>query len=272
MPAPAARPLLTYCHQISQIVDNWLMKKTHGLSKLPEYSVWAGMKARCSNPNNGMYRLYGGRGVRVCEAWKASFPQFLLDMGPRPSPLHSIDRWPDKDGDYEPGNCRWATAAQQAMNKRSNRLVDLAGEKMPMTLAARLLNVNPATLKGRLDRGETVKEAASRPTNHPGRKPSVLIEVNGEMVSLSIAAALTGLPLGTIRKRVQRFGAQATKDVLAPLPSPQNPRGGALYKMGAEEMSLHKWAQKLGVPRSLLRNRLAIGWTFEKAATEPRRR
>lgn len=78
----------------------------------PEYRTWCAMRTRCANPNNDRWHQYGGRGIRVCERWEL-FENFLADMGPKPTPKHSIDRWPNNDGNYEPGNCRWATNAQQ---------------------------------------------------------------------------------------------------------------------------------------------------------------
>lgn len=79
---------------------------------------WQAMKARCYNPNNNRFKYYGGQGVRVCERWRTSFANFIADMGPRPSLRHTIDRYPETDGDYEPGNCRWATHKEQANNQR----------------------------------------------------------------------------------------------------------------------------------------------------------
>lgn len=89
---------------------------THGLTQTNEYRIWAGMQQRCSNPNRPEYPNYGGRGIRVCERW-GDFELFLGDMGPRPGLEYSIDRI-NNDGNYEPGNCRWATKSEQQSNRR----------------------------------------------------------------------------------------------------------------------------------------------------------
>lgn len=92
---------------------------THGLYHTPENGIWRAMLARCRNPNSTAYHKYGARGIAVCERWHR-FENFLADMGERPTPKHSIDRI-DVLGNYEPGNCRWATPDEQARNKRRPR-------------------------------------------------------------------------------------------------------------------------------------------------------
>ena len=101
-------------------------KTTHGKSKCrngnpsPEYKTWQRMKNDCYNPRARKYPIYGGRGITVCDRWLHSFENFLADMGTRPADKTSVDRI-NNNGNYEPGNCRWATAIEQARNRRNNR-------------------------------------------------------------------------------------------------------------------------------------------------------
>ena len=88
----------------------------HGRSNTKGYWRWAGMIARCTQKNHAAWKYYGGRGIRVCERW-LDFQTFLANMGEPPTPKHSIDRI-HNDGNYEPGNCRWATAVEQIKNRR----------------------------------------------------------------------------------------------------------------------------------------------------------
>jgi hypothetical protein len=106
-----------------------------------EYEIWAGMRKRCYNQRDKLYPYYGGRGIRMCDSWYDSYIAFLSDMGRSPSPKHSLDRI-DNDGNYEPGNVRWATRSEQMLNTRRNRLVTFAGVTLPLKAWCDLLGVN----------------------------------------------------------------------------------------------------------------------------------
>jgi hypothetical protein len=101
--------------------------RTHNQSHTPEHDAWGRMQQRCYNPNDHKYPIYGARGITICQRWLDSFENFYADMGPRPSPKHSIDRYPNNDGNYEPENCRWATNPQQSRNKRTNNWITIEG-------------------------------------------------------------------------------------------------------------------------------------------------
>ena len=94
---------------------------THGMTDTPEWRIWQGMLTRCRYSKHMSFKNYGGRGILVCGRWANSFENFFLDMGNRPSAKHSIDRI-DNDGNYEPSNCKWSTAKEQARNKRKRSL------------------------------------------------------------------------------------------------------------------------------------------------------
>lgn len=138
-------------------------RTTHGMSSSPEYASWLSMIQRCTNPLNDVYQYYGGRGVTVCDRWLNSFECFYDDMGPRPTQGHSIDR-ENNDGNYEPGNCRWATPEQQANNKRTNVFYDYGNRKLTLSQISKEVGLNKSLLRGRLDRGWSVDRAVSTPT------------------------------------------------------------------------------------------------------------
>lgn len=101
--------------------------RTHGRSKTPEWNIWCAMRDRCSNPKARAFRFYGARGIRVCRRWQ-QFSNFYADMGPRPSPAHSIDRKNPFRGYYK-SNCRWATDAEQGQTRRTLRRFNFKGKK-----------------------------------------------------------------------------------------------------------------------------------------------
>lgn len=103
-------------------------KESVHCKKTPEYIAWLSMKARCYYAKHVGYSRYGGRGITVCPEWKNSYVTFLRAVGRRPGPEYSLDRYPNKNGNYEPGNVRWATPIDQNRNARSNHLITFKGK------------------------------------------------------------------------------------------------------------------------------------------------
>jgi hypothetical protein len=141
------------------------MKEKHGFCKKNgngkwvatyEYKVWLRIRQRCTNPNRDHYDRYGGRGIKVCERWN-SFINFLKDMGPRPLGMSIECR--NNDGNYEPGNCYWATKEEQQNNKSNNHKITVKGETHSISEWAFILNKNKYTISTRLQRGWTEEEA-----------------------------------------------------------------------------------------------------------------
>lgn len=134
----------------------------HGRSTDPTYSKYQAMRQRCENPKNKSYPNYGGRGIVVCERWRR-FDNFLADMNQCPSSKHSIDR-KDSNGNYEPGNCRWATSDEQANNKRTNRKVEIDGMIFPsLKKASDHFGISANVVLARLLRGNSIEVALKAP-------------------------------------------------------------------------------------------------------------
>ena len=112
------------------------------------------MVNRCYNEKDETYLAYGARGIKVCDEWRADFTMFLSHIGPRPSPRHSVDRYPDNDGDYRPGNVRWATAKEQANNRSNSIRVTILGCEMSLPDAAIAIGVPYPTIHWRYKNGK----------------------------------------------------------------------------------------------------------------------
>jgi hypothetical protein len=125
-----------------------------------------GMRDRCYRVGTRSYPDYGGRGITVCDTWRASFEAFLTDMGPRPSPEHSIDRV-DVNGHYEPGNCRWADRKTQARNVRGKKLHAMGDERLTLAELAERSQNGKKCIHFRLKLGWAPAEAVSIPDDAP---------------------------------------------------------------------------------------------------------
>ncbi len=157
----------TGCRQCRQVYIS------HGQSRTPEYSIWIGLRRRCSNPKDKRYPEYGGRGIAVADEWYSDFASFLRDVGPRPTPLHSIDRI-DNNDDYRPGNCRWAVKKVQQRNRRVNRILTFNGRSACLSEWAEVTGIGKVTLHHRLSYGWSIEKALTTPTQK--RKPRRLAE------------------------------------------------------------------------------------------------
>lgn len=132
-----------------------------GYRSTPEIKAWQHAKGRCFNPKNPKFPIYGGRGITMCEAWASDASAFLRDMGPRPEGT-TLDRI-DANGNYEPGNCRWATPKEQASNRRMTLFAEINGASIPLTDFARQEGVIYRSLWARMKRfGEDAATAARR--------------------------------------------------------------------------------------------------------------
>lgn len=129
------------------------------LAGVRAYRIWEGLKNRCRNPRNRAYKYYGGRGITVCERW-LDFDNFLRDMG-LPPKEGSLDRI-NNDGNYEPGNCRWATIREQANNKRSNIRLTFQGNTLTLAEWAKRLDIPRTTLVRRYRDGRAIEEILSK--------------------------------------------------------------------------------------------------------------
>ena len=140
------------------------------MTRTRTFKSWEGMKQRCLNPRAPDYARYGGRGIRVNEAWAESFETFLRDMGERPVGL-TLDRM-DVNGNYEPGNCRWATLSRQQRNRRDTVSLTFAGQTLSVADWADDLGIKPKLIRERLKNGWPLERALYGPARRLNQNDS----------------------------------------------------------------------------------------------------
>jgi len=143
------------CFNIDRIIER---SKQHGMSKTRIYKIWVGVRKRCNTPSTKSYKLYGGAGVRMCGRWD-DFDNFYEDMKEGYADNLTLDRYPNKKGNYEPGNCRWATPKQQQNNRTNNKIIYLDGISQTLSQWAELSGTGSSCIAWRLKKGWTIKEA-----------------------------------------------------------------------------------------------------------------
>jgi len=161
------------------------------------------MKIRCTNPKYRSYKDYGGRGISICERWADSFDNFLADMGPKPSRKHSLDRFPEVNGNYEPGNCRWATNTEQQRNKRDNTILEYGGVRACVAEWAEIRGIRQDTLLKRIGKyGWTIPQALGFDPPPVNRRHPLTFQ--NRTLSMKEWAAETGIPSSVIESRTAR--------------------------------------------------------------------
>lgn len=256
------------CYQI--ITDEPALEKT-ALSKMPEYSVWSNIKWRCSGKcksknNSG----YANRGIKICERWANSFQNFLDDMGPRPSPDHSIDRI-NNNGDYCPENCRWTTAKVQANNTRRTKFLEYRGETKPLTTWAEELGLSKDLIKNRIFRYKmSVEEAFERPIRKTVNESPKEFVVDGETLTIEQCSQKFNLTKERIR---MRFAHGWDTDRIMKTPESIKKRQfPKKLEFNGEALTAKEWASKTGINESEIRSRFRKGWTIERILTQPMRK
>jgi len=135
-----------------------------------ERSIWRAMKARCNDPKSISYKYYGAKGIKVCDRWANSFEAFLEDVGPRPSSIHSLDRFPDRTGDYKPDNIRWATRTIQNRNRSATKTMEFRGQVKPIAEWAEEFGLRPGLVGKRISySGWTPEQALTTPPTLGGK-------------------------------------------------------------------------------------------------------
>jgi len=142
------------------------------LKRLPGWINWKSMIDRCSTRSHASYRNYGGAGITVCDRWKKSYEAFIEDVGPPPAPGRqwTLDRFPNKSGNYEPGNVRWATQTEQQRNKRDNHIIASRGVALCISEWAERIGIPAHRISQRLRAGWTVEDSLYKPLKKNKRR------------------------------------------------------------------------------------------------------
>ena len=174
----------------------------HGQAHTRTYRIWVAMKQRCTNPKCSRYKWYGARGITICPRWLNSFILFLEDMDHPPSDKHTLDRIKNHLG-YAPGNCRWATRAEQMRNTRNSRPITFNGKTQLLIDWAKDLGIGNNLLIWRLNHW-TLERALSPDDRGRG----IFITFGGETKNLADWARSLGIKTHTFRWRVKRWGIE----------------------------------------------------------------
>lgn len=256
-----------------QIIDKKVkrVKEIHGRSKTPEYAIWSGMKQRCLNPKNKKYRIYGGRGITICQEW-LKFDAFYHDMGDRPSGK-TIDRIDNNKGYYKE-NCRWATYVEQANNTRSSNpfilnksiskfdFVKYKGEIMKLIDWCDHLGLNYKMIETRLARWWTIEKSFETPCNAFKHK----ITLNRETKTINEWSEQLNIDSNTLYTRWKR--GWSDERILTTKTKTKKTEYNEIEYNGKIQ-SLSEWCKELGLKRRIIWKRLKRGWSVKDSFEVP---
>lgn len=249
-----------------------------------EYNIWFGMINRCTNPSIPQWKDWGGRGISVCSQWSGpdGYRQFLKDVGSRPSKGHSIDRI-NVNGNYEPGNCKWATKEEQNRNKRNNVFLTYAGRTLTVSEWAKETGIDAHTIRGRMVKlGWSVEEALTIKPKEIHRRPGqvrapVFIEHEGRVQTISQWSKEKNISEDTI---YQRHRGGFIGDLLflpfsmcSAVTAQRNKDAALMYEHNGESRTIEGWSLICGVSKSTLWARMKkLGLTLGEAMIQGDRR
>lgn len=272
-----------------------------GYKVTPEYRAWAAMISRCHSSTHAAYSLYGGRGITVCERWRSSFQDFLADVGRRPSRRHSLDRT-NNDGNYEPGNVRWALPEEQVRNRRVTLRYLWKGEWLTIGEIATSTGISQDLLQQRIGKFHwTVEEAVTTPVGREvdehglyGRWYQMVsrctdpvheryADYGGRGIhvcdrwreSFDNFKKDIGLPPSSgayTLDRIDNHGHYEPGNVrwATPLEQNRNRRSTKIYELYGEKRSLASWAERAGIDYTTVKRRVRGGWPLAEALGTPK--
>jgi len=257
---------------------------THGLTHSRVFKSWDSMLQRCTNPNAPDYPRYGGKGITVCDKWR-SFDAFYSDMGDRPEGT-TLDRYPNKNGSYEPGNCRWATPLEQQLNRNNTMYVTHGGVTKTLIEWADEKGMPRGLLRNRVHAGMVGNELfAPSYSRYKGDEEGVKrrrietrsdlhrFEYEGKSVTIRELSELTGLPRDLLAQRLIRYKMPIEKALLnEPLKKGKvGPRDGRnILTAFGKSQNLTRWSEEYKISITTLKNRIyRAKMPIEEALTAP---
>lgn len=236
------------------------------ISKYPKdlrahYSRWRAMISRCENPDDASYKNYGGRGIKVFARW-SDFEAFANDLPPNHFLGAEMDRI-DNDGNYEPGNIRWATRQQNSNNRRSGRYFDIGGERLSLIDLSRRHGLPESVIRDRLDRwGWSLDDALNTPV-----RTAKLITANGKTLTIDEWAEEVGLQAGSIRQRLREGWNE--QDAVTIKAGEFERRYSRTYEYNGGEYTINQLAGIRGISTKLMSKRIQErGWAVDKAMSQ----